>query len=587
MSLVAGSGTRVAVGGIAVPPLADPLATPYAEIDTAVAEVAARRVAWQGLSVAGRIALLDRLIADTAAVSHRWVEVERERKRIERGSQLLGEEWFLGPWIALRGLRLLRVTLQEIERHGRPRLPGPVRCGGDGRVLARVFPTDVYDRLFFTGFNADVWMPSGVSVEEVQATIGAPYRAGAPRRSRVGVVLGAGNVSAIPFVDVICKMFVEDQVVVLKLNPITNSIGVVFGEALRALIDGGYVRIVRGGVEEGQYLVHHDSVEAVHMTGSDKTYDAIVFGTGEDASARRAQNRPVLVKPITAELGNVTPVIVVPGDWSRAAFDFHARLIAMMLTHGASNECVNARLLVTPAGWSGREQLLAALRRVLRRVANRVAFYPGVEERLALFRAAHPEAELLGAGPPGSLPWALITGVDPRSDDIVFTSDPFAPVLAETALEASSVAEYIDRAVAFCNERVWGTLGVSLIVRPRSLKDPGTAAAVRRALADLRYGTIAVNGTPAYAFAFQSSPWGAFPGHTASDIQSGRGFVHNTYLLGQAEKTVIRSPFRTFPEPAYFPTHHRADEVCRGVASLEAQPGPAKLPAIFWNAIRG
>lgn len=430
-------------------------------------------------------------------------------------------------------------------------------------------------------------MPRGVSVEEVQATVGGPYRAGASRQSRVGVVLGAGNVSAIPFVDVIYKMFAEDQVVVLKLNPITNSIGPVFGDALRALIEGGYLRIVQGRAEEAQYLVHHDLVEAVHMTGSDKTHDAIVFGMGNDAGARKVENRPLLVKPITAELGNVTPVIVVPGDWSRSAFEFHARLIAMMLTHGASTECINARLLVTPAGWSGREQLLAALRRVLRRVPNRVAFYPGVEERFALFRAAHPEAELLGAGPPGSLPWTMIAGVDPLSDDIVFSTDPFAPVVSETALEAPSAAEYIDRAVTFCNERVWGTLGASLIVQPGSLKDPSTAAAFERALADLRYGTIAVNGTPAYAFAFQSPPWGAFPGHQASDIRSGRGFVHNTYLLAQPEKTVIRSPFQTVPEPAWFPTHHRPHEVCRRVALFEAEPDPAKLPAIFWNSIRG
>jgi hypothetical protein len=48
---------------------------------------------------------------------------------------------------------------------------------------------------------------------------------------------------------------------VLKLNPITNSIGPVFGDALRALIEGGYLRIVQGRAEEAQYLVHLDLVE--------------------------------------------------------------------------------------------------------------------------------------------------------------------------------------------------------------------------------------------------------------------------------------------------------------------------------------
>lgn len=556
------------------------------EIDAAVGALAARRRAWRALSVTGRDELLDHVIADTADVAHRWVAAECERKRIAWGSPAAGEEWALGPWSALRGLRLLHSTLKEIERHGHPRLPGPVRRLPDGRVVARVHPTDVYDRVLDARMSAEVWMPRGASIDDVLSTIGGPYRAGAPREVRVGAVLGAGNPSSISVLDVICKLFGENQVVVLKLAPITNHLAPVFGRALRALIEGGYVRIVHGGAEEGRYLVDHEGVEVVHMTGSNETHDAIMFGTGEDAAARKAADRPLLNKPITAELGNVTPVIVVPGEWSRSAFDFQAQAIASMLTHGGSYDCIAARLLVTDRRWSGREELLAALRRVLHSVRNRFSFHPGAEQRFARFTDAHPESELLGTGLPGSLPWALITGVDPSSDDIVYTTDPFAPILSETALNGSCAADFIDQAVSFCNDRLWGTLGVSLIVHPHSLQDPDTAAALVRAIADLRYGTIVINGPAFLGFACGSSPWGAFPGHRSIDIQSGRGFVHNSYLLTRPEKTVIQARFRPVPNPPWLVTHPHSQHVLRRLTLFEAAPKPARLPAIVWHSLK-
>ena len=557
------------------------------EIDAAVGAVAGRRRAWQALSVAARVQLLDQVMADTAAVAAHWVAVECERKHVAWGSPAAGEEWSLGPWVALRCMRLLRRTLQDIERHGHPQLPAPVRSLPDGRACARVHPTDVYDRIFDSRLTADVLMPRGIGVDQVLATVGGPYRANARRRVRVGAVLGAGNASAIPFLDVIYKMFGEDQVVVLKLNPITDGLAPVFGQALRALIEASFLRIVHVGAAEASHLINHEAVEVVHITGSDKTHDAIVFGTDQEAATRKATNTPVLQKPITSELGSVTPVIVVPGDWSRRDFEVQARLIATMFAHGASYECSAARLLITDRRWSGREELLAALRRVLHNLPNRFAFYPGAEERFALFGDAHPERELLGAGMPGSLPWALITGVDPQDEDIVFTTDPFAPVLSETALDAASVAEFIAHAVRFVNDRVWGTLGVSLIVHPDSLRDPRTAAAVDSAIADLRYGTIVANGPTSMGFAYASVPWGAFPGHQATDIRSGRGFVHNTYLLAQPEKTVIRAAFRPVPNPPWVVTHRHSHEVFRRLSEFESAPRAAKLPAIFWDALKG
>ena len=61
------------------------------------------------------------------------------------------------------------------------------------------------------------------------------------------------------------------------------------------------------------------------------------------------------------------------------------------------------------------------------------------------------------------------------------------------------------------------------------------------------------------SYGLGSTPWGAFPGQPLNDVQSGRGFVHNTWLFERPQKSVIDGPFRVVPKPAWFVTHSAAD----------------------------
>jgi len=149
------------------------------------------------------------------------------------------------------------------------------------------------------------------------------------------------------------------------------------------------------------------------------------------------------------------------------------------------------------------------------------------------------------------------------------------------------VPEFIDRAVAFCNRTVWGTLNVTLLVHPESMKDPGIAAAVERAVADLRYGTVSINIWAAAGYGLVVTPWGAHPGHTSQDIQSGVGVVHNTLMFSRSQKTVVRAPFYVWPKPVWFATHKTAHRVTPKLVDFEAAPSMAKLPAIMGLAVRG
>jgi acyl-CoA reductase-like NAD-dependent aldehyde dehydrogenase len=570
------------------PPVAGSIA-PFTrdEMDAVVDSLQAHKDEWVALPVQKRIALLDRLMADFAEIAPRWVAASTRAKGIAGDSPLVGEEWASGTWPVLKNLRQLRQALVDIEAYGRPRIPGSIRTRPDGQVIAQVFPQTIYDRLFFTGITAEVWMEPGVTAADLPQTQAVAYR-DKQHEGKVALVLGAGNVASIGPMDILYKLFVEDQVVVFKANPVNAYLGPLMEEGgLRALVELGFLRLVYGGAEEGAYLCNHPGVDEIHITGSDKTFDAIVFGPGVEGAKRKAEHRPLLTKRITGELGNVSPVIVVPGPWSDSDLAYQAEHIDSMLTNNAGFNCNATRVIIQHTGWSQREQLLQQVRRVLVRVPLRAAYYPGARERYQAFVAAHPEAGQIGTPEQQQLPWTLVEGVDPaNADDVCFTTEAFCGLFAETGLDAASVPEYIDRAVAFANEQLWGTLNATIIVHPSSLKDPAIAAAVERAIANLRYGSVGVNYWAGIGYALGITTWGAFPGHEIDNIQSGMGVVHNTLMFSRPQKSVLRGPFRGLLTPPWFVSQGRiASRLFPKLVAFEAAPSPWKVPGIVRAAL--
>jgi hypothetical protein len=575
-------------GSAAIPEVAGIMPpSSHQALDLAVEELRAHAAEWAALPIAERIALAEELGRDIAGVAERWVAVSLQAKGIAPGEPTAGEEWITGPYLVLRNLRLLRRSLADIAARGRPEIPGRVTTRPDGQVVARIFPADLWDRILYRGFTADVWMEPGVTLQQLPAAQAPAYREGGGG-GKVVLVLGAGNLSSIAPMDALYKLFVEKQVVLLKMNPVIAYLGPVIAEAFRALIARGFFHLVYGGASEGEYLCRHEDVDEIHITGSDRTHDAIVFGSGEEGARRKAEGRPLLVKRITSELGNVTPVIVVPGEWSEGDLAFHAANVATQLAYNSGFNCVSTRLVVTWARWPQREAFLAALRKVFAAIPPRQAYYPGAEERFAAFMARHPEGEQFGGRGPGRLPWAFITGLDPANDgDICFTTEAFCSLMGETALAADGAAQFVDRAVAFVNEKVWGTLASGLIVHPRSLRVPEVAAAVERATADLRYGTVVLNHWPAAGYAMGVSPWGAFAGSDLFNVRSGIGTVHNSLMFSHVQKTVFHGPFRAWPKPPWFVDNRAALPIARRITAFEAAPSLWTLLKVIAAAVRG
>jgi acyl-CoA reductase-like NAD-dependent aldehyde dehydrogenase len=556
-------------------------------LDVAVGVVRANAAAWAATGVAERIRVIDAIRHDVASVADAWAAAGIAAEGLDPSHPASGEEMLVGPYIVLRYLRSLREALVDIDRQGAPRIEGGMRARPDGQVTARVFPASAYDRLFYPFITADVWMEPGLNQADVAGTQATAYRA-PDMTGHACLVLGAGNTSSVGPMDILGKLFVDNEAVIFKPNPAISWLDPILADGLRALVDRGVLRVVAGGADVGARLCRHPAVDSVHVTGSKATYDVIVFGTGTEGAARRSRGERLLAKPVSAELGNVSPVIVVPGRWSSGDIASQAENIASMLTNNAGFNCNAARVIVTHAGWPQREQLMAAVRDQLRHEPPRVAFYPGAAERFDRYIAAHPEAIQLGRRTDDRLPWAIVEDVDPQQrDDICFTTESFCSVFAETAITAASGTDFLDRAVRFANETLAGTLNATIIVKPATEREPSIAAAMDRALTNLRYGTVSMNAWTGLGYGLGTLPWGAFQGDSPGQIDSGVGMANNALMFTRAQKSVIRAPFKPLIKPAWCRSHRTVHRLAPRLVRFEASPSPLALPAITALALRG
>lgn len=555
-------------------------------LDEAVERVAGRVDAWAATTPTERARLLGEVIDSTVAAADAWLAAACRAKGLDPKAVDGGEELFSGIGTFLRMARTFKVSIEDIARVGRPEFPGPVRESKDGRLVVQVFPADTFDKILYAKTTGEVWIEPGITRAELESSQAPAYKDPEAWKG-LSLVLGAGNVASLGPRDVLTKLFVEGKVVVLKANPVNDYLVPHWTAAMKPLIDAGYLAIVEGGAEAGKHLCGHELVDEIHVTGSDKTHDAIVFGVGAEGAERKAAVDPLITKPVTCELGNVSPVVIVPGDWSDKDIAYQAEHVATMLVNNAGFNCLTPRVLVTHRDWPQRREFLDALENVLARVPTRLAYYPGAFTRRDLFVSAHPEAHSIGSSEEGAIAWTVIRDVDPaHRDDVCFNVEAFCALIAETALDAATPEEFVAHAVDFCNDVVRGTLSMTLLIDPRSRRRPAMRAALEKALDDLRYGCIGLNVWHALGILIGSVPWGAYPGHVATDIQSGVGTVGNTYMFARPQKSVVRGPFVAWPKPAWFVTHRRSTKTLRRIFEVQCSQSWANVPAALWSALR-
>ncbi len=553
-----------------------PISTPLATIDSWLHRLSESKAAWNVTTLRQRLTYLQFCLETMPALAEKWVEQSCQSKGIDPHSSMAGEEWLSGPVFICRYLRLL---IQALQTGGQPQPPKFYQRSPQQSV-AKVLPQHWMEALIFWGFSAEVWMEP-----DQLPTQGRAYHQPS-RECQLCLILGAGNLSSIAVLDCFYTLFVANSVIVLKLNPVVAYLSSLIESLMTPLIKAGFVAVVQGDADVGQYLCQHHLVETIHLTGSASTYERIVWGSPNDQSEQKLAGHPVLAKPITSELGCVTPVLVVPGSWSQDDLNYQARHIASMLGHNGSFNCNAVKVVVTSKQWPQRDQFLQLLRQELTQMPPRLAYYPGAWQRYQTFLDRYPQAEVLGSQDrPDAIPWTLITEVPIRPGEWALTTEAFCGVLAEVALDTGDPGDFLLKAVDVANQSIWGTLSCMLIIDPQTQKqylDP-----FNQALEQLRYGAIGINCWSALAFGLMSTTWGAFPEPASSSMQSGSGTTHNAYLFDHPQKSIVVAPFRLPVTPPWFYTHRCLDRLGQAWLSFEVNPTVANMIKLLYFMLRG
>ena len=208
---------------------------------------------WSSVTVAQRVTLLRALRTSVAATIEDWADTAADSKGLRPGHPLRGEEWLSGPYSVLGAIDAYADTLTKLSE-GRSALDG-VRIGRapGGRTKVDAFPLTGIDRFLLSGFTGEVWLQPGITPNTARESAGlaqlTPSASGG-----VGLVLGAGNITSIPVLDVMYELLAHNRVALLKVNPTQDALVPVYERALAPLIEPGFLRIVRGGPAVGADL---------------------------------------------------------------------------------------------------------------------------------------------------------------------------------------------------------------------------------------------------------------------------------------------------------------------------------------------
>jgi len=288
----------------------------------------------------------------------------------------------------------------------------------------------------------------------------------------------------------------------------------------------------------------------------------------------------------------VSPIIVVPGAWTEADLRHQAQHIATMRLQNSGHNCIAGQVVILSSDWEQAEAFRAALRSAYAAAPERPTWYPGSPGRMAEASEAYPDALVLGD--------RLLVEIGADDDPARLQStEYFAPVLGVVTVPGMGQA-FLDAAVAYANDQLQGTLGANLLIDPATERALGSG--FDRAVANLHYGSIAINSWTAFGFITPTLTWGAFPGNTIDDVGSGIGVVHNALLLDRVERSVLRGPFRPFPRslpwrngggrltvlptPPWFVSSRTGAEVSEGLTRFRANGGVGRLLKTLLAALR-
>lgn len=484
--------------------------------------------------LAGLLAACRRSV-DAAAPA--WVEASTRAKGWSGIDAATAEEWTSGPLPVARFLHLLQDLHEGLAAGRLPRArPHPQHPHAWAALPAR----GLADPLLLAGYRATLYGEPGTTQHEP------------PRHGGIALVLGAGNVTATPVLDVLHQVFLQGRAVLLKPSPLHRALAPHFQAALAPLVEAGLLALRDGDAAAGQRFARAPAVDAIHLTGSQGTW------------AQLCSDPALAGKHLSAEVGCCTPVLVVPGPWRAGELRHVARQLAACCAMNGGATCLAPRVLVTARQWPQRQAFLQCVREALAALPAREPFHPTVRDH---FVRATGLTATAAAVPP-----TLRADLELPRDAALLRSEPFAPVLLELPLAGDDAATFLDLAANTVRDVCYGALAAYVWAPPRLRTQH--RAAIDAAIARLPHGTVAINTWAGLGFGLGTTPWGVPPDAAR---EHGSGWTRGTLCLAPIRRSVVEAPFRPHPQPPWWPGHRAGTATLRALTRYYLAPSLRRL----------
>lgn len=496
--------------------------------------VAGRAKEWREVPLQEKLDLLKELQTKLRSVRERWETLANEVRGTTGDWKNTGNSMSLV--LAGQCLNGLIHSYSAIVSGGAPPKPSTRRVV-ENKVVAQVWPASWMDSLLASGssMRGELWTDCSPEepLQEVSPIEGEPGCVG---------ILGPGNVEGM--CEPLDVLFLKGKTCVYKSNPVNAKLtDELYPVVFDTLVKRGFIAFVSGGAEAGAAIVASPHIESLFMVGSSATYDRIVWGPPSEQVERKSKGEKLCSKPWTAELGAVTPYIVVPGPgWNDALVIEHANKLAAIKLTNSGHACSCPQLVIVQKGWEHNLLFYGALREAIKTAPQSSNYYPGVGKRLTAWK------EMAGcdivneeAGEDGA--FYFCSNVDLPGGEYAQHNEAFGRGIAFKHLEADDPQAFLKAAVEFCNKHVFGSLSLNIVIAPATLCRLPKGWFDSQVLHALQWGSIGVNQYAGAVVATPALSWGAFARHTAEDIQSGTGRQGNVSLVRKINKSIIYGKF--------------------------------------------
>ena len=173
------------------------------------------------------IVLLNKTIENIQGIAYYWATLSAEKKGILQKHKE-GEEWLGGPFVSI-------LTLQYYIDYLANKNQLDTNKFDDTKNSYKVFPNKFIEKLTFPLINAEIRFSKSMTFEQINEYRGFKQRIGTNSGS-ITLILGAGNVSSIPFLDTIFHLVANRSSIILKLNPVNDYLNPVFQKVFHDLL---------------------------------------------------------------------------------------------------------------------------------------------------------------------------------------------------------------------------------------------------------------------------------------------------------------------------------------------------------------